>query len=293
MAEQKLLESLAGVRRRLLSVSLAAGLGWGLVGVLIVLIACAWVDLALDLPSGIRSICSLGAIGCGILLLGWAAIAALRDSSQGALARRLDAAADGRGQILSGVDLFQQYPPTSGAAAAAAQTGTLPAAMARIAIERAASLASRVRAASAVPGKPVFAPILSLGGILLTLGIVGLIAPRLFATQWSRFTDPFGDHPPYSAITFDVKPGDTMVRYGGGWTCAPKRRAATSISSTSCCLPAQPNPRRASRRRPKKCSPCFPSQAARGARPSPTSPPPASISSGRMAARAANNSVTA
>src|SRR6478735_10139737 len=109
MAEQKLLESLAGVRRRLLGVSLACGLAWGVVALLIVLIACAWVDLALDLPSGIRLICSLAAVGAGVVLLGAAAVSALRNSNRTALARRLDLAADGRGQILSGVDLFQQY----------------------------------------------------------------------------------------------------------------------------------------------------------------------------------------
>jgi hypothetical protein len=215
MAEQKLLESLAGVRRRLLGVSLACGLAWGVVALLIVLIACAWVDLALDLTSGVRLACSFAAIGAGFMLLAGAGVTALRSSNRTALARRLDLAANGRGQILSGVDLFHQYSNTSGGAASA-QAGGLPAAMARIAVERAAALAGQVRAASAVPGKPLFTPLLSLGGILLALGVVGLAAPRLFGTQWSRFTDPFGDHPPYSAITFDVKPGDTMVRYGGG-----------------------------------------------------------------------------
>lgn len=215
MAEQKLLESLAGVRRRLLGVSLACGLARGLVALFVVLVACAWVDLALDLSSAARLACSLAAVGAGVVLLAAAGVTALRNSNQTALARRLDLAADGRGQILSGVDLFQEYS-TAGGSAAAAPAGGLPAAMARIAVERAAALAGQVRAASAVPGKPLFTPLLSLGGILLTLGVVGLAAPRLFGTQWSRFIDPFGDHPPYSAITFDVKPGDTMVRYGGG-----------------------------------------------------------------------------
>ena len=34
------------------------------------------------------------------------------------------------------------------------------------------------------------------------------------ATQWARFTDPFGDHPPYSRIELSVTPGATNVVYG-------------------------------------------------------------------------------
>ena len=124
-----------------------------LVALLIVLIACAWVDLALDLPSGIRLACSLAAIGAGVVLLGAAAVTALRDSNRTALARRLDLAADGRGQILSGVDLFQQYS-TTGGTAAAAQAGGLPAAMARIAVERADVLSGSASVTFTAPTKP-------------------------------------------------------------------------------------------------------------------------------------------
>ena len=52
MAEHKLLQSLIEVRRRLLGISLACGLTWGAVIALVVLIACAWIDLVLDLPAG-------------------------------------------------------------------------------------------------------------------------------------------------------------------------------------------------------------------------------------------------
>src|SRR5581483_340168 len=46
------------------------------------------------------------------------------------------------------------------------------------------------------------------------VGILSLSAPRLVATQWARFTDPFGDHPPYASIDFQVTPGDVRLVYG-------------------------------------------------------------------------------
>lgn len=211
MPDHSLLNALGNVRRRLLGVSLTSGFGWGLAAAIVVLVACAWLDLALDLPPALRLTCAIGAVACGLALILWTLWMTLRQTTHGALARRLDRVANSGGQILSGVDLFQQYS-TGGAVA---QGSALSGALAQMAVERAARIASGVRTAAAVPGKPLVWPMTSVAALGVGLGILALAAPRLAATQWSRFTDPFGDHPPYSSITFDIQPGDTKVLYGG------------------------------------------------------------------------------
>ena len=53
----------------------------------------------------------------------------------------------------------------------------------------------------------------------LAAGVVALLAlglPRMAEALWQRFSDPFGDHPPYSAVRFRVEPGDLRVVYGQG-----------------------------------------------------------------------------
>src|SRR6185312_2920552 len=144
MAEKRLLQSLDAVRRRVLAVGMSAGAAWALSGILLLLMLFAWADLALDLPPAIRLTCVWLALVCGVGLLIRAAWVWLRGSTPHALARRMDQATQSGGQILSAVDLLHQY---TGQAAAP----TLSAALAALAVERAAELAARVRAAAAVP----------------------------------------------------------------------------------------------------------------------------------------------
>ncbi|HXE55622.1 MAG TPA: hypothetical protein VN541_21540, partial [Tepidisphaeraceae bacterium] len=208
MAEKRLLQSLDAVRRRVLAVGMSAGAAWALSGILLLLMLFAWADLALDLPPAIRLTCVWLALVCGVGLLIRAAWVWLRGSTPHALARRMDQATQSGGQILSAVDLLHQY---TGQAAAP----TLSAALAALAVERAAELAARVRAAAAVPRQPLVWSCMSAGMLLVIIGVVALASPRLVATQWSRFVDPYGDHPPYSRIQFNVEPGDTRIVYGG------------------------------------------------------------------------------
>lgn len=208
MAENQLLHALDAVRRRVLAVGVAAGTGWALAGIILLVMLFAWADLALDLPPGVRATCVWLSLACGVGLLVRAAFLSLRGSTHRSVARRIDDVTRSGGQILSGVDLLHQF--RGGEAVAP----TLSGALAAMAVERAAQLAARVRAATAVPGKPLVWPTASLGMLLLTVGILALAAPRLVATQWARFTDPYGDHPPYSRIQFDVQPGDTRIIYG-------------------------------------------------------------------------------
>lgn len=207
MAEKRLLEALDGIRRRVLAIGVAAGTGWGLAGILFLLVLFAWADLALDLPSAMRLTCVWLSLACGAGLLIRAALLSFRGSTHRSVARRIDHVTRSGGQILSGVDLLQQF---RGEAVAP----TLSGGMAAMAVERAAQIAGRVAAATAVPAKPLVWPCASLGTLLIAIGIVALAAPRLLATQWSRFIDPYGDHPPYSNIEFKVEPGDVNIVYG-------------------------------------------------------------------------------
>jgi hypothetical protein len=53
--------------------------------------------------------------------------------------------------------------------------------------------------------------------LLVLVGIVALSAPELARTQWARFTDPFGDHPPFTRVQLKVDPGDVKIVYGQGF----------------------------------------------------------------------------
>ena len=208
MPDSLLSQSLGRVRRRLVSIGIAAGAGWALTGTLLLLVLFAWVDLALDLPPTVRAICGAGSLIFGMALLLRAAAMAIRDGAITFLARRVDRVAQTGGQVLTGVDLGRQY---SGSAAA---TSGLSHGLARMAIERAAQIASRVNSSAAVPARPLAIAYLTFGGLALLVGIIALSAPRLVAAQWLRLTDPFADHPPYSSIELQVRPGDTRVSYG-------------------------------------------------------------------------------
>jgi predicted nuclease with TOPRIM domain len=218
VAEQQLQAILRDARKRLLGVSLGGGLGWALVAATLLLVLCAWLDLASELPAAVRLACLLASVALGLTLLAWAAAVAVRHARGPALARQLDRAGATGGQILAGVDLARQYllpaaPGGLGGGAVVAQ-GNMSAALARMAVERASRLAGDVGAAAAVPLRPLFWPAVLLSTVAAALMTLALAAPRLAGTQWARFTDPFGDHPPYSPIEFDVTPGDAKVLYG-------------------------------------------------------------------------------
>jgi hypothetical protein len=210
MPESLLQHSLAMVRRRLLSIGMAAGAGWALAAMLLLLIFFAWVDLAVDLPPTVRAICGWGVLIMGLATLLKAAFAAFGEASATTVAHRLDRIAGTGGQVLTGVDLLRQY----GSGVAIGTTAPLSHGLARIAIERAAKIATQVSVSAAAPARPVGWAYGAFGGIAVLVGALGVFAPRLVASQWLRLTDPYGDHPPYSSIELSVEPGDTKVRYG-------------------------------------------------------------------------------
>jgi len=199
-------ECLLRLRRRWLALGGLAALAWGLVAATALLLLCVWLDLLLELPPELR--CGLSGIALlgGIALLTWAYRGSLRRAAPQPLARRLDDLARTGGQVLSGVDLLLQPPAPS----------PLTVGMAQLAVGRAADLAQTVAPARAAPLRPAAR---ASGVLLLLYAAVGLLAallPRVAWTQWLRFTDPYGDHPPYSPIVFAVAPGDVSVVYGDG-----------------------------------------------------------------------------
>lgn len=195
------------LRRRAISAGLAAGVGWGLTAGLALLFACAWLDLALDLPGVARFICGIVAIVLAALLFVRVVVAALKNSSALALAKKLDTLSQSQGQILSGVDLLMT-PPELGAK-------PITAGLARIASRRAAELIAAVSPARIIPIESWLKPFYGFVFLLSVIGITGAISPRMLSTQWLRFADPFGDHPPFSWITIDVNPKGIKVVYGG------------------------------------------------------------------------------
>ncbi|MDB5305241.1 MAG: smc 7, partial [Phycisphaerales bacterium] len=218
MSDTTLHERLRTMKRRLLAVGVSASMGWGLALAALLLMLSMWLDLVLDLAPVPRVICGIASAVIGLAMLARLSLSAWRQSAPAAVARRLDQAAGARGQILSGVDLLLR-PASSGkesVAVARAQGGdALTAGLAKLAMDRAATLAAKVPTGAAAPARPLYRPASGLLCLGAAAVFVGMGLPRLAATQWERFFDPFGDHPPYSRIQFTVAPGDTKVIYGG------------------------------------------------------------------------------
>ena len=66
------------------------------------------------------------------------------------------------------------------------------------------------------PVRPALLPAGLAGCLAGALALVALLVPRVGQSIWLRFSDPFGDHPPYSAVLLRVEPGDVRVLYGEG-----------------------------------------------------------------------------
>ena len=209
LADTSLRARLGRVARRVMLVGATGGLLWGLIGALAVLIVGAWIDLLWGLAPQLRiTVWTIstagGALVLGVLVRGTAIAARARS-----VARRLDATAATGGDILTGLDLDDP-----GAGVQVDRTAELTAGMAQLAVDHAARLALEVPLGRAVRAKSVRRS----GTVLvISAAVVGIFAaclPRLAWTEWSRFTDPFGNVPPFSWTQFEVTPGDVEVLYG-------------------------------------------------------------------------------
>ncbi|MDB5387794.1 MAG: smc 7 [Planctomycetaceae bacterium] len=211
MQNQPLSAILNRLRRRLFAIDGTAGILWGFAGALLWLGIGVWLDLMLELPPYLRVGFLVSAIVVAVGLLGNAIRRALSKSAFHALARQLDQAAGSCGQILSGVELSLAGVSTSHSSNLELTNG-----LASLAVRQATQLAGKVSGKQVVPTRPVNRS----GGSLLLMLFAGLgisiLLPRLAATEWQRFSDPFGDNPPFSNTQFEVQPGDAQVVYGTG-----------------------------------------------------------------------------
>lgn len=200
--------SLRRLRRRWLTIAAGGGFGWSFVCLLVLLVAAAWVDLAVELPPQGRIGASILAVTAAAALAIVLLSAAIRQARWRHLARRLDASANALGQIITGFDLAELRP--------AVEASPLTTGMAALAIERAGEIAARTSPAEVVSARAARRPWLSAASLAATIGLAAVVAPRLAETCWLRFSDPFGDHPPYSRTLLAVEPGDQRVLYASG-----------------------------------------------------------------------------
>jgi hypothetical protein len=219
-------DAMRQLRRRAIGVGVGAACSWGVVAAIIAILAFAWVDLVVELSAAVRLACVIVALLVAVLLATRLMLAAMRAGSALLLARRLDEVAGSKGQILAGVDLAD--PQVKNSNPDNAPTPTLPRStgrgseeaplttgLAQLAVRHAAAIVRDIAPTAAVPGKTLVRPLFAARWIAVAIVVIALVAPRLVATQWLRFADPFGDHPPYSRMTFSVDPGNTSVIYGG------------------------------------------------------------------------------
>jgi hypothetical protein len=203
------------IRLRFLWIHSAAGLGWGIGTAAVVVLLGVWLDLIFEFSPGARIAASVLATAAAILAFGWLIARAVNRARLNRLAVSLDAVAGAGGQIQSGLDLAtRQHRPTT-------QDGSLTQAgltrgLAEMAIARAGELARRVSRRQAVSARPIGRSYGALAGIGVVTAALAMVFPRMSATEWLRFADPLGDHPPYSPIEFTVSPAGARVVYGKG-----------------------------------------------------------------------------
>jgi hypothetical protein len=219
-------DTFESLKHRVLAIGGASGATWGCSAAIGLLLSSMWLDLVWDLSSAARLTAVLAAVIAGLTLLVYFVARAIRRTQEAVLARQLDDTGATGGEIVSGfelqssstLDLGRQSPETS-VAPNSREFGYgqyLTRALAQLAVVKAARLAARVPLSLAAPSQPVRRAVFSFGSLSLGLLLLALFAPRLAGTEWLRFADPFGDHPPYSATELRVEPGDAKVRYGDG-----------------------------------------------------------------------------
>ena len=189
----------------------AAGAVWGAVAAVLCLVCGIWLDLVLELPAELRVIVMIVAAALATAIIVRQARAAVERGAPSRLAERLDCVCESGGQIRSGVDLaavnvaafYSQHPEWS-------------AGLAGLAVQRATTLAAGISRSLAVPADSVRRSLGAFGLVTAGVALLAVLLPRLTATEWKRFADPFGDHPPFSTTVFSVEPGDAKVVYGSG-----------------------------------------------------------------------------
>ncbi len=197
------------VRRRLWLVGSATAIIWGTVGASLLILVGVWFDLLWELAPQARIAATSVALAGGLIVLGLITAIVARSGANRRVARRLDNAGRCGGEIVTGWEL--ERLPTE------PEERTLPplsAGLAWMAVRHAAGAAAAVPATSAVPARPLRRAFGSLAALIAAVGLIALCVPGLAWTQWSRFTNPYADVPPFTRARFVVLPGDETVVYG-------------------------------------------------------------------------------
>ncbi|MCE5268370.1 MAG: hypothetical protein LLG00_10840 [Planctomycetaceae bacterium] len=198
------------LRRRLISVHLAAGTVWALAAALLLLLAGAWLDLLWELPPAWRVATLWLAVVSAAALLAVLILAAWRAARGFALARRLDRAGNAGGRILTGWEFEQNRYGIAGQ-----QPPPLSAGLAALAVEDAARRAGQIQLGRAVPWRPLRRALAAIALLVAILATAAVVLPGMAKVQWNRFVRPYADVPPFSLTEFDVTPGDKAdVIYG-------------------------------------------------------------------------------
>jgi hypothetical protein len=199
------------LRSRLLFVDGLAAVCWSVLAIVATLLFAVWLDLLWDLPPRGRVAAFWVALALAAALLTRLGLAVAARLKPATLARRLDRAAGGSGVVLSGWELAQvkrSHPLPPGE--------VLTSGLAALAVNDATSAARSAPLQQAVSDLPLRWAAGSIAGVFVALILLAILLPSLTATQWRRFSSPFADVPPYSAIQFKVEPGNTDVVYGQG-----------------------------------------------------------------------------
>lgn len=212
----------AVVRGRAVRLGLINGLAVAALTALAVCGLFAWLDLLWELSPQVRLAAIWLAAIAAALQLARVLRGVFRDCRNHLLANRLDRAGQTGGQIRSGYDLADEIHPTA-ATSAAASVAVSPAAifqselrrgLARLSLARACQLAAGISPVAVISSRAARLAATAFGGALVIVLGMAIFMPRLAATQWLRFSDPFGDHPPYSQVSIAVEPGNGQVLYG-------------------------------------------------------------------------------
>jgi hypothetical protein len=236
------------LKQRILAIDSVSGVAWGCFVFVLLVLAGAWLDLIWELSSTARVATIVVAAAVGLSISSRFLYLAICQTRDIRLARRLDDTGGTGGQIVSGLELqlssdstaasrlplFSMLAVLWGSHENAALslplnqkgrresipdvevTNTLSFGLARLAVMNAANIADQIPRTQAVPIKPVLQATTCTVSLLAGMGLISAFVPGLTGTEWKRFVDPYGDHPPYSATIFLVEPGNARVRYGEG-----------------------------------------------------------------------------
>lgn len=199
-------QRLGDLRRRWLTVGTLNAVVCGLLAAGAVLLFAAWLDLLWELSSDMRWLSVRLAVAAGALTIVAVVWFSHRAGNRRALARRMDTAGETGGQILSALDLIQ-YPVRS---------SELSRGLSAMAVERAGMVSQEVPGWKVVPLRRTKIACAVFVVTAVVVAAIRLFMPELAQAQWLRFSDPYGDHPPYSSISWSIDPGDTEVVYASG-----------------------------------------------------------------------------